>query len=532
MNENTQERKSLSLETIWTTLYCANLFILFPLFLRDGYLDIMEAKTFFFLVTTIIYIIGTGAIYIIKKIQTGNNIFLSKNKIDMTDIWSIILLVIVLLNILLNKASAESLWAEEGKLFGSIFLILCIIGSFCISRTFQMNQGILWGAMIGSILTSIFVICSRFGIDLLNLYEIIVKNQRSAFLGTLGQINVVASFFCVFIPFWIGCYLYSKEIVSKLLFGITLFLSLTAGFCSNSDSIFLGIAGAYLFYLWFAFGNSERLSAYFQCVSLLFLSVSSVGVFTYLAEQGRNFTVKWDVLQQQFLKYVLVWLIIAIFLGICSVILKRLNLKNSLLKVRRVVFGIVLLLLVLGIAIIIINGKRLDGSNVIQKYITFDDSWGSNRGYVWKRTVQLFGKLPLWKKIVGCGMGMFPSFFKVFEADSMKQLGYYFVDAHNEFLQFLVTTGLIGCISYFGMIITTIIKSLLSIKSRSENKSESSENELSVIVPAILFVWLLQGLVNSPTVFITPYLFLFLGIGQDSFRQKEGEDEKRINKES
>ena len=127
--------------------------------------------------------------------------------------------------------------------------------------------------------------------------------------------------------------------------------------------------------------------------------------------------------------------------------------------------------------------------------------------------MRLFGKVPLWKKIIGCGMGMFPSFFKTFHADSIKQFGYYFVDAHNEFLQFLVTTGIIGCISYFGMIITTFIRNLLFIRNRK--KSEKSGNELSVIVPAILFVWLLQGLVNSPNVFITPYLFLFIGMGQN-----------------
>ena len=57
------------------------------------------------------------------------------------------------------------------------------------------------------------------------------------------------------------------------------------------------------------------------------------------------------------------------------------------------------------------------------------------------------------------------------------------------------------------------------IKAGIENwqkiKKGKQESELSVIVSAILFVWLLQGLVNSPNVFITPYLFLFIGMGQN-----------------
>lgn len=78
MNESTREKKELSLEAIWTTIYCANLFMLFPLFLRNGYLDIMEAKTIFFFVTTILYILGTGIIFFVKKYRQERIYFYQK----------------------------------------------------------------------------------------------------------------------------------------------------------------------------------------------------------------------------------------------------------------------------------------------------------------------------------------------------------------------------------------------------------------------------------------------------------------------
>lgn len=538
VNMKEENKRGLNSENIWTTIYCCCLFVLFPLFMRDGYLDIMEAKTKFFLVTTGIYLAGMLIIAVVKKIQEGTDIFVWK-RISFTDIFCLALVVNIFSGLLLNKFNSEVLWASKGKLFGCIFLEMCCMIYFFISRTFRMNQGILWGLLLGNIFTAFFVVCSRFGVDIFHLYDIIVKNQRSAFLGTLGQINVVASFFCVFIPFWMGCYLSAKERTSKILFGIALFFALTAGFSSNSDSIFLGIVGAYLFYLWSAFADGERLSAYFQCGSLLFLSIFSVGFLTYLAKHNLHFTVKWDLLQQQILKYSLLWLGVAVFLGICPMILKnilkKIDLKDSLKKRRTFLLMIVVVIMILAVFIVAMNSGILKNGNAfgkhsvcddflenndigsckvfLGKYILFNDSWGSNRGYVWKRTFQLFGQLPVWKKIMGCGMGMFPSFFEAFHTEAMKQFGYYFVDAHNEFLQFLVTTGIIGCISYFGMIITTLIKNLLFIRNKGER--ERPENELSIIVPAILFVWLLQGLVNSPTVFITPYLFIFLGIGRN-----------------
>ena len=524
---NEESKRGLNIENIWTTIYCCCLFVLFPLFLRNGYLDIMEVKTNFFLVTTGVYLAGMLIIAVVKRMQEETDIFALK-EIRLTDIFCIVLLINIFLGLLLNKFAPEVLWALKGKLFGFIFLGMCCMVYLFISRTFRMNQGILWGLLLGNIFTALFVICSRFGLDIFHLYDIIVKNQRSAFLGTLGQVNVVASFFCVFIPFWMGCYLYARERTSKILFGIALFFALTAGFSSNSDSIFLGIIGSYLFYLWFAFADGERVTAYFQCGSLLFLSIFSVGFFTYLAEQQLHFTVKWDLLQQQILKYSLLWLGIAVFFGICARVLKnvfkKIDLKCSLKKSRIFFLGAIAVIIIWGIFIVAINSGILKNGNAFGKYLIFNDSWGSNRGYAWKRTLQLFGQLPLWKKIMGCGMGMFPSFFEAFHTDAMKQFGYYFVDAHNEFLQFLVTTGIIGCISYFGMIITTLIKNLLFIR---KEKSKKSGNELAVIVPAILFVWMLQGMVNSPTVFITPYLFLFLGIGQNILTEERKKDEKR-----
>lgn len=513
MNQDVEEGKNLNLENIWTTIYCCCLLFFFPLFMKNGYLDIMEAKTNFFLAVTVLYIVGMLMIFAVKKIQEGTNIFSLRGEFGFIDCFCILLIIDGCLGFILNRFHSEILWAKEGKLFGFIFLFLCLAAYFFVARTFQMNQGILWGALLGSIFTSIFVICSRFGIDVFHLYDMIVKNERAAFLGTLGQINVVASFFCIFIPFWIGCYLFSKDRTSKLLFGIALFLSIMAGISSNSDSVFLGIVAAYLCYLWFAFMSTKRLSAYLQCGSILCLSFVVLKIFTYMTKTG--YAVKWDKLQNLILNQYLLWIILAILLGAGSVFLKREFAEGLLIKIRTIIF----IIIASGIIVAIIMGianQHSEVGNMLQKYIVFNDFWGTNRGYVWKRTVQLYGKLPIEKKLIGCGMGMFPQFFKIFHADALKQFGYYFVDAHNEFLQFLVTTGIIGCISYFGMIITTIVKNLSSIERRKQ------EDGLPVITGVILIVWIIQGLVNSPTVFITPYLFLFMGIGQDIFTQNRG----------
>ena len=76
------------------------------------------------------------------------------------------------------------------------------------------------------------------------------------------------------------------------------------------------------------------------------------------------------------------------------------------------------------------------------------------------------------------------------------------VDAHNEFLQFLVTTGVFGVVGYFGLLISTVVSS-------AKKYLEKPIMLLGIVVPC---GYMAQGMVNNPTVFLTPYLFLMLGI--------------------
>ena len=76
------------------------------------------------------------------------------------------------------------------------------------------------------------------------------------------------------------------------------------------------------------------------------------------------------------------------------------------------------------------------------------------------------------------------------------------MDAHNELLQILTTMGILGAVGYFGLIIGTIVKSAKSVAAKP----------VMLLGVIVLFGYLAQALVNNPTVFLTPYLFLMLGM--------------------
>lgn len=54
---------------------------------------------------------------------------------------------------------------------------------------------------------------------------------------------------------------------------------------------------------------------------------------------------------------------------------------------------------------------NLSGKEVENSILVFIDSWGTNRGYVWTRTLQGYKKLPFVQKILGIGSGGVADFF-------------------------------------------------------------------------------------------------------------------------
>lgn len=77
-----------------------------------------------------------------------------------------------------------------------------------------------------------------------------------------------------------------------------------------------------------------------------------------------------------------------------------------------------------------------------------------------------------------------------------------FVDSHSEVLYYFISTGILGGVGNFGMILSLILR---GIKYKTPN---------TMILTAVGVSWLAQGLVNNPLIFTTPFIFIFLGISK------------------
>lgn len=487
-----------------TSAYLMLMFLAFPLYFQNNYINILEAKTSFFTIITVIYLIAELVLIWlesvieaelrkkkhIKKMQSEKREHLKTAQ----NLFFQLFLFAVIISTLVSGDIKNAWYSPDGKLFGTRIILLCCGVFIFVSKKYRANKFVTGSLILGCGAVFVLAILNRYGIDPLGVYSNLVEEQKDIYISTIGNVNILSGFICVFLPLFNGMFLYSKQNSLKIMYGILVWLGIMAGISTNSDSFFLGFGASMLFYLWHSMEKKEMLFQY------LLLCMIIVGAITGL--KGLNsisdFQYVWETLQSYLLNEVS-WLSILVLLLICVCGLSRIKKDIDYKKLRTLVFGFLGMVLMISVFYVI----KINITGHKESFFLFSDSWGTNRGFVWKRTCILFEELPLHKKIIGIGPGGFKEFLSGYNREIRP-----FTDPHSEILYYLVSTGVMGLTGYLGMIISMIIACL------------KKRNELYLVFVAVFLSWLAQGTVNTSLVFTTPYLFIFMGICQYKLKEQ------------
>lgn len=127
-----------------------------------------------------------------------------------------------------------------------------------------------------------------------------------------------------------------------------------------------------------------------------------------------------------------------------------------------------------------------------------DDSYGTKRMYIWKRTVEIIPK-HIWH-----GVGI-DSFHKAFDGEALtrktsKKIVLY-DKAHNEYLQILITEGIFGLLAYLFLYGYVVIYGL---------KRGFKYGEMYLVLPVIGY--LVQAFFNISVLEVAPIFWMALGL--------------------
>ena len=146
------------------------------------------------------------------------------------------------------------------------------------------------------------------------------------------------------------------------------------------------------------------------------------------------------------------------------------------------------------------------------RMLRFDYDWGTHRGLNWRCAVYGFARMSPLRKIVGTGQGGFEAYIYSFQdfSDSLHEMygKYKLLVAHNEYLNFLIENGIIGCLSYMGFMISSF--SLLW--------KRAGESRLSLMALLSLSGYIACSIFFFQHVYATSFMYIFIAMALSEVR--------------
>lgn len=494
---------------LFTTAYLLLIFGVYPLYMKQGYVDIGKAKYQFFIhcslgALAILALIGFlyAAWRLYCRIKYKQSPLIDWDKLSAVDLFVILYATEIFISYSYSDYRDEALWGTEGWYMGLVLLLTLCGLYFFISRFWIDGKPVLYVEMTVSGLVFLLGILDRF-----SFYLLPIEIRQPSFISTLGNINWFCGCLSVLAPPGICLFLFGTG--KKLWYGIYALIVFAVGFCQGGSSIFLFFAALFYVLLWIALRRRKWILNFFLLLFLWGFSAQLIRLFRVIFPDHYNYDT--DNLCAYFTdSSITLWIAIAA-LGI-SVFL-HLKWKEELTEktqqlLHRIMILLPLCLISCWLLLIIINTKAgIPGLAKIE-WLQIGKNWGNGRGATMYSSLQMYGQMPAFQKFFGVGPDCFSAYAYSLPEVAQELKDFFgasrLTNAHNELLTALVNTGIWGVCFFIGIFAS------FSTKCMKEGRRDPAFYLFAV--PVICYF--IHNMVSFAQVLNLPFLFLLLGMGE------------------
>lgn len=521
----TNKKKPQNGTALIMSVFVLSIFSVLPLIVTDYYFNILETKYLTYcslaigaIVLMMVYGLYTGKLIdALKKFKIRQAI----KKLNLTD-WSIIVFWFcnVLSWVFCFDWHHEAFWGTSGRYNGVFLITIYLVLYFLVTRFFHFHQWYLDVFLTIGILVSAFGITDYFQMDIMNFEAHMFDDQKRWYTSTLGQLNTYT------------IYVGALAVVSAILFALeknrkrmfwyygNFILSSFALLMGESDNAYLTMAALFGLSPLILFKTKTGLRRYLIALSTFITILWCVGIIsikyseTVIRLQGLSAIIT----KLEFFPYLVfgLWLLTV---AVAVVTLRRKVGTDSSEKLGKwVIYAwcIVIAAVIICVAFILYDANiagNIERYEKIKSYVVFNDEWGTRRGYVWKRAIEIYTtKFTPLQKLFGYGADTLKLLMAFYYEGRPDQYGnmVYFDSAHNEYLHYLITIGPIGMMAYISFLGSAIISMGKSIR------------EYPFVAAAMFVVlgYMIQAVVNISIPIATPIIFTILAMGL-SKREKQ-----------
>ncbi len=497
-----------------------------PLYMKDGYYQIGTAKydayahVVVFGMPVLLLLVLLYVIFAVKEkgisVQGFKNVWAD---MSVTDRFVLGYILVVLISFLFCGQWKEAFWGYNGWFMGLFSQLSFVLIYFIFSRFMKDSPLVLTVLCIVSSYVFAVGIQHRLLIDTIGTYDSLSDYYKKQFLSTLGQASWYSSFMTVVIPIGMFAFWYFKHWALRLLSGLFVLVSFMTMVTQNTDSAYFGFLAATLVLFHVSVKDADRMRRFFEVMLLFALAPKCMQL---LLKIYPNEIMEWDMISHILVFDDRVW-ILTVLCSIIIVVFALLGKKDrypekAMYIFRNIVYGVLGALLIFWIILLVWSANgQLPGvlADLAEKvpYLKWDTTWGNHRGFTWGFTAQMYADLNLKDKIIGVGPDCYAIYAHGNYTDILKEQwsGAILTNAHNEWLNMLINTGLLGAVAYLGIFVTAFVRFV-----------KNSENRPMLLgLAAAIAAYMAHNLFCYQQVLCTPFVFLFLAIGEYQIRKKE-----------
>lgn len=514
----------LKIANILMTLYVLFYLCIFPLATHDKYFDILDFRFKLYWIPTLIYgvlFLVLGLVYLaLEQKQTGNAVKKLKEslrwsnlktKLTGVDRCFIALIFIMVLSTLLADYQYEALWGSRGRFNGLVLWLMFFLAYGLVTRFYHFKKTHLYAYLIAACLPELWGITDFFLLDLFHFHEGAAQQYIYTFASSVGNINTYTNMVALHLGASVALFVLSECKWETLLCLILLVISSFAIVMGISDNALLAAAAIFAFLPFVAWTARKKIARYFVALSVFMTSVVgtaqlTIGRSTMADCDGGSVFVSLGKAKAILCLTVALW----IFALVLSFLTRKEKTEAQEEKLGRIARRSWLVLFIIGVLAVLFvfidanSGKHPELWNAYSNTLIFSDTWGTGRGLNWRFAWEYFTKdASLLKKLIGYG----PDTYYIITMDrfkhAMRDAGYGIFDsAHNEYIEYLTTIGILGLVAYLGVLATSL--RTMFCKPR---------NAYAIACGFAVLAYAVQAVVNIAIPITTPILMLLLYMG-------------------
>ncbi len=503
-----------------TSIYVVMLFTVFPLFLSNRYAAARRDKFWMFLSLTLVIGLAVGIISLANYLSRNKEHYIKLNtyhdpfKLNLTDIALFSFAGVSLISMLTSGDIFHSFMGlsgteSNGRNMGFLMIALLVICYMVISRYYFNHKAVYYIMLGGMAVVSVLAIVNYYYMDPLGMFDG-YKDSVSVmenFTSTIGNKNYLSAFVCVALPFSLGMAIATEDKILRIFSYISTGIQFCALIVATSDGGFLGSFASFIVIAIAVCTNTKRLQRFSVGIAVMMLSAKLLLAYDLIMDsKSKGYT----SFSEFFVYSNAVYIILALFVAL-ALVLYFLNSKMGVDTLPKAV-PIVLISLV-GIAVVFIvymfikytaidTESKLTG---LTRFFRFDTYWGTHRGYFWIKSIEIFKGQNLWHMLVGTGPESFYEMFRPYFKEMNKLFNESSTNsAHNVYINYLITQGILGLASYLVFVGSAIVDAF----------KKSKVNPLSLVCLCVIVTYAAQDIVNIANPVNTPWFIVFIALSR------------------